>query len=894
MGRYTKNTSTYIKRSRSQGINGGNIFERDWTTLGERQRFGAGKTPIYTDGNFVFTTSKIQTPNRKTKPGEIIDTLTYEDVKDSKPNVNNVIVYPQSDDISSYAYYGSCVDLFQGAISNIVANFPGCLYTKGLSLMKYNETKQTMDFFPSENPMSYIVLNPFLIDFFTKEPVLNYHDNELRYFAVSYDKYEIEGKPVLGFNSEIQIDPCPPNNYWENTGQRIGYITIRTEDRDYNIDVYGQENGFVYVTEHENFELRPQQSVIESYFDNLNGIERILLTRKSSPLYTNSIKVPLEPSNEGYVYKNQKISWPTIKNGHYCIDVSEGVLNTFIENVHEIAEVYDVYKTDNLYGRMTHEAIKNYDWTYTQEYYDGDEEIFIGGGDRMKDIIHFIGRTFDDLKVYVDGIKNSGNVSYNGNNNMPDAMLSEKAELSGWDVTSVIPTVVMEDKENAGYVKLSQNFLETQTLKWYDGCSCEGVDTTSMDNDFMRRLILSSKRIFESKGTQESIEMVMGLFGLGRDKDYELYEQYYLFEVRQDINKDENGNEYSLVQELSDTVDNTSTGFVSDGDDIYPNFNTVPVNTITEEVVTKIKVETNNQGKKVINPVEESYQTKTFIIPYYRQDDFNRDYYYFQSRGGWGNYDSIHIKDEEGNITDCFRKSYETVSYLNIVSNISELFNISSITSNKGDIYFVIDISDYETIFGNQGNGNNNNISHFFYLKNEYIPSEPSAWENILNEWSTICDGSYKQYYWEKAQYLNGIILNTLGNNPHVGFGYYDNGAQFIEYMRDPFKVQKDNYLWLNEEPEGLDKFIMDQPQKVIGDKLDIGSIHIDENDLDINETDNEQNIDKYYYKMNSKVFILRNNHTYSDLFKQYLKETIMPYVMQVIPSTTILILEGF
>ena len=46
--------------------------------------------------------------------------------------------------------------------------------------------------------------------------------------------------------------------------------------------------------------------------------------------------------------------------------------------------------------------------------------------------------------------------------------------------------------------------------------------------------------------------------------------------------------------------------------------------------------------------------------------------------------------------------------------------------------------------------------------------------------------------------------------------------------------------------------------------------------------------------KLNSKVVIIHNKHSKNANFNTYLKETILPYVLQVIPSTTILILENF
>ena len=45
-------------------------------------------------------------------------------------------------------------------------------------------------------------------------------------------------------------------------------------------------------------------------------------------------------------------------------------------------------------------------------------------------------------------------------------------------------------------------------------------------------------------------------------------------------------------------------------------------------------------------------------------------------------------------------------------------------------------------------------------------------------------------------------------------------------------------------------------------------------------------------YILNDKILIFRNLRN-NDRFKRYLKDSILPYVMQVIPSTTILILEN-
>ncbi|MDE5889353.1 MAG: TIP41 family protein, partial [Bacilli bacterium] len=61
--------------------------------------------------------------------------------------------------------------------------------------------------------------------------------------------------------------------------------------------------------------------------------------------------------------------------------------------------------SNNLYNRMTHEAIKNFDWTYSRDYVSGEEQDNIEGGLRMQQILYFIGRVFDDIKNKIETIK---------------------------------------------------------------------------------------------------------------------------------------------------------------------------------------------------------------------------------------------------------------------------------------------------------------------------------------------------------------------------------------------------------------------------------------------------------------------------------------------------------
>ena len=126
MAKYIKHNSNYIRTDRHQFLKGGStIFERDWVTIGSQLHFGPGKVPYYNNGNFIFTTSPTPFYQKKYRNGVNVATWTYEDVKDASSIVNNVSFDEYTEDIRSFAYYGSCTELVRSSIENILQTFPG-------------------------------------------------------------------------------------------------------------------------------------------------------------------------------------------------------------------------------------------------------------------------------------------------------------------------------------------------------------------------------------------------------------------------------------------------------------------------------------------------------------------------------------------------------------------------------------------------------------------------------------------------------------------------------------------------------------------------------------------------------------------------------------------------
>ena len=133
--------------------------------------------------------------------------------------------------------------------------------------------------------------------------------------------------------------------------------------------------------------------------------------------------------------------------------------------------------------------------------------------------------------------------------------------------------------------------------------------------------------------------------------------------------------------------------------------------------------------------------------------------------------------------------------------------------------------------------------------------------------------------YLEKANYLNNIVPNNIGNNPHVGYGKYDHGNEFIEYMRKPFKYSIDKNYFREDMLAMAEKITFDVRRGDDGDKIKVIKTLPD-------------NVGDYY--INSKVVYFKNNHSDNVFYKEYFKSVIIKYLMQVIPSTTIIVLQDF
>ena len=888
----------------------------------------------------------------------------------------------------------------------IVTNNFISYYTKEFEYYEYNYDSASFDV--KDAPIGvidgFVLDNPFKIDMHHKRVILDKYDNPMRFMAQSWSKYcVVNGDGKEEKITSFKIEPKDVPECCEE-GLVMYDITIGTEKTEkskkpYVIKVYYVGGDIVYIYNNKKYppmtEIRPQQEYIDDYFANLKGFKRQLLRQDTIPLYSNKFITPVE-ENLIWFYPVEMHIWPS---KGYCIDISSEAFETFIGNLFDLAQHFDELWSDNLYRSMTHESIKNFDWTYSRDYYEGDAQDNIEGGERMQKIIRVFGRAFDDIKLYIDTMKNIKNTTYDKYKNAPEALLSDEVSIKGIDVKSTISADYDLD------AKITAESLDTNVIekdkcwvdkslstlpKWYPTRRSEDVFCDVCDNEIMRRMLLSVKRIMQTKGTQQSIEMIFGLFGFGRGIDYEIEEEAFFTE--QMIPSDE------CVDGDGDSKRDWSTVIGSDG---WKQVNSRKKGDLAVEInadkdLDLLYYEDSLSGVPM-REVLLGRENTPYLVPYYDSTQLYDGDLIFQEKGGWGKFIK---RDDKDPLDDCFDYQ-ETVSYLHVVGTVGELLSINSYTVDNNTIYYVANLEDYTTYDEKPPMDIDNHItmSHYFILINKFETYKLSSWKNIVvsteldvegklqivdekykeafqklfttdgkQDWAYSPDdlpsdatdeeklGTYK-YAFAKMSYLDSILSTNIANNPHVGYGNYDDGNTFIEYMKLPFKYLIDNKNIQNsilDTLAGCYKFEdITKPENKINDKIQIMNSrqtkgltdfvryeYTEDGDKLVTEyrlKEDKYNLEKRWF-INSKVLTIekinkieplpsykvvlpimegkevkypqgrvldeeewgelskddRNKCVKHYLFDEYFKTIIMPYVMQVIPSTTILKLKNF
>lgn len=487
---YIKSHSNYVLQQKHQNIKDGTIFERDITTIGGVNQFSPNQTPIYRSNNFIITVRDDGRPSNQFNTekweengvsGEVwtidsISGLTSDTVVDDD---TKIVLKQDYYDFRDFAYYGSLTELFRASVTDIVSKFPGELYVTDKNA--YYTSGYTIDGEKIEESVilggtAYTYIdNPFGIDVYSK--TVTEGRDKLKYFAedgyknyvfFSGDTYPIEeesGYTITSWTVSGGDAFCKGNKIAE---VQIKNVKVRP-GRGIKIYVYvGDDNEIIYLSNLKDYHIRPKKEFLDKFFNECDNFERLLMNKDTD--YKTTFSVIREDDN-GYYREFVPFTFPRGMGG-YNIDTSDYGFNAYTQQMVEIGEYYDENFTDNLWRSMTHEAIKNFDWTYTREFNEGDEEEYVFGGQRIQKALRIFAREFDEILAYINNIKSANRVTYDERSNLPDYFLTDAVENSGFDVKLIYPYSLSE-KDSDGNEK--DDYTE-------GGSDCKGqLDNTTSD-----------------------------------------------------------------------------------------------------------------------------------------------------------------------------------------------------------------------------------------------------------------------------------------------------------------------------------------------------------------------------------------------------------------------------
>ena len=365
----------------------GSIFENDYVTIIRDDGIFNDEIPLFSDSNFKFRIGGSNNGKKKHTRGGFTqvdngngNVWTLENLPDVKKSTDGSIELKCNySSIKDFAYFGSAVELIKATVNDIVLRFPGGLYYYPTNIAP----KITIG-----SITYYVISNEFNIDFWSpKGCSTDGVDNPLRVLGANYMKYVYSNnQEVDGFTVSITGD-CRDSI--------IGSVQFGYQSPVFQIYLDGDGNKFLLTrTNGTGTIIQPKSEFFDEFWANIDDFEKVLLNRNSKPLYRAVLERPYISEGKHY-YEYKTFIWPTIVPG--IPDVSSGVFAGYLNSLMEVAEYYDEYDSDNIWRMMTHESIKNLDYSFKKT--SNGEEVDLSDIDftRMRAMLRIYGRLFDDI-----------------------------------------------------------------------------------------------------------------------------------------------------------------------------------------------------------------------------------------------------------------------------------------------------------------------------------------------------------------------------------------------------------------------------------------------------------------------------------------------------------------
>lgn len=815
--------SNYTLRTKHKTLNKKDsaIYVRDFMVTTNNGGWDSGSIP-YGESNFKMVNRYDEKHGRKHAYGKWLsngesDVWTLEEIKNGLSQYESIrdinkqsVMNTNYKSLLDFAYFGNCTELIKSSVTDIINKFPGELHVTNHTYTYYDEKLDDMitikgdasNGHPTEVPLYYID-NPFGIDIFTPS-IAPSTENKIKYLCVSRNSYKILNKYesacgidmqrwIVEFEPNVNLNCLKDGQFVAKVlllgkydGNKIEYhIDFKCEgglvsDATFIIYVYFQDGKFIYLTDTvwSDYHIRLSDEKIEEFYQTqLDDFQRFLLNRETKPRYLIEIDT-LTETDEGFKTGTVKLNWPTVSGG-WNLDVESTKYELYLEKLLAQAEIYDEYYSNNLWRMMTHDSIKNMDLTFDNEKLDEDVSDYNIGTTKVEGLFWAYGREFDDLKRYIDNIKHTNSISLGDNGTIAENALYEKCSSSGWELYNPVQSL-----NYATEVKqLFQNQFKTYTL-------------SDVKDRFFKELFLNSKNIFSRKGTKYAIEMLMSLFGFcsyeyGKSsyKFLSPQEQVYGKTKWEELNDGEKQLYYDYkIDEFVAVATNKATDIVDNSEDLpCETYNALKTGFAPRNEFYEDADPLEGLPVRAVEFINGNGDIKKYIIPWYDKLQYNSNRMYFQMYGGWGKIslkdidETIHISPtteaqhfSELRSTEDFKIYSETLKYIKVKENVQELLRTDYTELIEGDVYYINSplVGEY----------------HYYVLSNKEKSGSLEGWTAVTEE-----DFTNKTKNALNVIYLETIIDDYRANNPHVGYGKYDDGNEYLEYFRHLFKYEIDN-----------------------------------------------------------------------------------------------------
>ena len=365
--------------------------------------------------------------------------------------------------------FGSLKDRILVSVTRIINKFPGGLSVEGggpIGSNSYTAFNASYDI--NLNRTTFYVeraklFNPFDISLIEPNSAIKpTTENEIRNLYSSFSKYVA----VFNGNTYPVIEYTQPNS-----ANEIKFVVLGNP-------LSGS------TTYSSNFLLRPNDGIVEEFFNGLDDLEEALLNRETNPIYTASFQIPMDNSDGSRTtLQNVDYTWP-LSSDNWNIRINGLDYESYVENLNDISDQIDDYKSNLMVRFLASPQLFEFD---TEDQ-------------RAESVFQLYGQSFDKVKKYIDNIAYMRNVSYDGINNLPDILLKNLSQNLGLSSINLFDEKSLED------------VLYSRQDSSYGGVS-KGFNLVDAEYEFYRRLLVNLAFIFKSKGTRAGIEFFLKFLG---------------------------------------------------------------------------------------------------------------------------------------------------------------------------------------------------------------------------------------------------------------------------------------------------------------------------------------------------------------------------------------------